>query len=59
MTFKTFSKQEAVKEARYFNHSAVFAEKLGSVPTTVEMLRQRRDDWMRVARGEIKHIFFA
>lgn len=59
MAFKTFTKEQAVKEARYFSHCAVFAASLGSVPTTVEMMRERRDAWMRVARGEISHVFYA
>lgn len=56
---KQVSKEIAVEQARHFNHSAIFAEKMGSIPTTVELCRKRRDDWMRVARGEIRHPFWA
>lgn len=56
---KNFTKEIAVEQARSFNHSAVFAAKLGSLPATIEMCRQRRDQWMRVARGEIRHPFWA
>jgi hypothetical protein len=56
---KSFTKEIAVEQARSFNHSAVFAAKLGSLPATIEMCRKRRDEWMRVARGEIRHPFFA
>lgn len=59
MAFKQFSKEVAVKEAREFNHCAIFAARLGSVPATVEAMRSRRNAWMRVARGEITHIFYA
>jgi hypothetical protein len=59
MAFKSFTKEIAVEQARYFSHAAVFAAKLGSLPATIEMCRKRRDEWMRVARGEIRHPFFA
>lgn len=56
---RQISKEIAVNQARYFNHSAMFAASMGSVPSTVEMLRKRRNEWMRVARGEIRHPFYA
>lgn len=56
---KNFTKEIAVEQARSFNHSAVFAAKLGSLPATIEMCRKRRNEWMRVARGEISHPFCA
>lgn len=59
MAFKSFTKEIAVAEARRFNHSAIFSAKLGCIPTSVAMMRQRRDEWMRVARGEIRHPFYA
>lgn len=57
--YKQVTKEVAVEQARSFNHSAVFAAKMGSLPATVAAMRNRRNEWMRVARGEIRHPFWA
>ncbi|UHC81696.1 hypothetical protein LS633_25355 [Pseudomonas sp. NIBR-H-19] len=59
MAFRQFSKEQAVKEAREFNRCAIFAARCESVPATVAAMRNRRNAWMRVARGEISHVFYA
>lgn len=47
---KRLSKAQCVEQARAWNHNAIFAASLGSVPATVSMMRDRRDLFLSLAR---------
>lgn len=42
--------QQAIKQAREFNHSMIVAKRLGGLPATVKAMRSRRDYFVEFAR---------